>query len=172
MLYNTRETIRSTISAVGDSLEPWTLLVRREKAIYHTMNSFSYDSSRKCLIAEGWCPTASISEVTNSLRLASERSGTAVSSVLNEVKTTMPPPTFHKTNKFTAGFQAIVDSYGMATYREVNPGLFTIISFPFLFAVMFGDFGHGILVSLAGIALVLNEQKLSKLKGEVCLIWK
>lgn len=37
-----------------------------------------------------------------------------------------------------------MNTYGIPRYDEINPGLFTIITFPFLFGMMFGDIGHGV----------------------------
>lgn len=91
-----------------------------------------------------------------------ETAGTSVPPILNEIKTHQTPPTFHRTTVFTEAFQTIIDSYGVASYQEVNPGLFTVVTFPFLFAVMFGDLGHGIIAFLAGITMVLYEKRLSK----------
>lgn len=47
---------------------------------------------------------------------------------------------------------------------QVNPAVFTIMTFPFLFAVMFGDFGHGILMLLFALLLLLNEKAMARAK--------
>ena len=61
-----------------------------------------------------------------------------------------------------------MDSYGIAKYQEVNPGLFAVITFPFLFAVMFGDIGHGFIIFLAAVFMILNERKWARAQlGEV-----
>ena len=82
------------------------------------------------------------------------------------MNTKQEPPTYNRTNKFTAVFQNIVDAYGVASYREVNPAPFTIISFPFLFAVMFGDIGHGLIMFLFALYLVLREKHFQAKKND------
>jgi hypothetical protein len=49
----------------------------------------------------------------------------------------------------------------VAKYQEANPGVYTIVTFPFLFAVMFGDWGHGICMLLATLVFIIREKKLS-----------
>lgn len=55
--------------------------VRREKAIYHTLNKLSMDTSRKVLLAEAWCPLAAKPHVHEALRRAAVDSSTQVRAV-------------------------------------------------------------------------------------------
>ncbi|KAG6855996.1 hypothetical protein H0H87_008574 [Tephrocybe sp. NHM501043] len=168
VLYNTGVNRHSELVKLGESLRSWQDVVRKEKMIYETLNLFNYDVRRKTLIAEGWVPTRDITNIQLALRHATEESGTNMPPILHELRTHKTPPTFIRTNKFTLGFQTIMDSYGTAKYQETNPGLFAIVTFPFLFAVMFGDIGHGFIITCAALYMILSERKLARVDlGEI-----
>lgn len=152
----------AVLQNIAFNLDQWATQVRREKAIFHTLNKLSVDASKKVLVAEAWCPSVAKPRVHEALRQATEASSTQVHTILQPLVTTDPPPTFFKTDMFQTCFQAIVDAYGVARYREANPAVFTIVTFPFLFAVMFGDFGHGLLMLAFALFLLVNEKKFLK----------
>lgn len=162
VLESTVKTLDSELTLIADSLFKWYALIQREKTVYEILNFFDYDVNRKTLIGEGWIPTSEIEAVKNVLLNNSQ----GLQSVLNVLETTKTPPTYHRTNKFTDAFQNLCDAYGIAQYKEVNPGLPTIVTFPFMFAIMFGDLGHGFILSLAAFTLVRYEDKISKMKRD------
>ena len=71
------------------------------------------------------------------------------------------PPTYIVTNEYTDVFQEIVNTYGVPTYKEINPAYFACVTFPFLFGIMFGDIGHGSVLLLTGIMLCLFNNLLA-----------
>ncbi|KAK3785191.1 hypothetical protein RRG08_008530 [Elysia crispata] len=169
VLGQTQDHRHRVLVAAAKNIKVWSIKVRKIKAIYHTLNMFNLDVTQKCLIAECWCPVADLDRIQQALRSGTERSGSSVPSIINRMQTRMVPPTYNRCNKFTQGFQNIVDAYGVACYREVNPAPFTCITFPFLFAVMFGDMGHGLIMFLFALFLVLKEKQLQakKIQNEI-----
>jgi V-type H+-transporting ATPase subunit a len=164
VLRNTKQTLDAELHQISRSIGAWMIVVKKEKSVYETLNMFSYDHARKTLIAEGWVPTNSLALIQSTLRDVTERAGLSVPSIINEIRTSKTPPSYVKTNKFTVGFQSIINAYGTQKYQEVNPGLPTIVTFPFLFAVMFGDLGHGFIMVCAAIAMILYEKRLARAK--------
>ncbi|MEQ2306073.1 hypothetical protein AMECASPLE_004302 [Ameca splendens] len=169
VLHRTEDYLRQVLIKASESVYTWVVQVKKMKAIYYILNLCSFDVTNKCLIAEVWCPVNDIPKLRRALEDGSRISGATVPSFVNRIPTTDTPPTLIRMNKFTSGFQNIVDAYGVGSYREVNPTPFTIITFPFLFAVMFGDLGHGVIMSLFAFWMVRyeNNRKLKNTRNEI-----
>ncbi|XP_052185707.1 V-type proton ATPase subunit a1-like isoform X2 [Diospyros lotus] len=152
------------LNSIENQLTKWMNMVRREKAVYDTLNMLNFDITKKCLVGEGWCPIFAKTQIQEALQRATFDSSSQVGVIFHAMDAVESPPTYFRTNRFTNAFQEIVDAYGVARYREANPAVYTVITFPFLFAVMFGDWGHGICLLLGALFLIARENKLSSQK--------
>ena len=76
------------------------------------------------------------------------------------------PPTLFVLNEFTSPFQLIVDMFDVPRYKEMNPALFTCVTFPFLFGVMFGDLCHGSVLVIAGVSLCIANMRIKNIDKE------
>ncbi|XP_047524938.1 V-type proton ATPase 116 kDa subunit a 1-like isoform X1 [Pieris napi] len=144
---------------IAKQYSTWIAQIKKAKAIYHTMNMFTLDITRRCLIGQCWVPDLDLPIVKEVLETCSEEMESNVPSFISKIETSLTPPTYHRTNKFTRGFQALINAYGDSTYGELNPGLYTVITFPFLFSVMFGDVCHGMILLAFGAWMVKSEKK-------------
>lgn len=160
---NKLKTFSSSLDGIeGSALIFYKWFFERAKNIYFTLNMFHY--------ADGyftglfWCPNSKRAE-TEAI-LESAKKNKALCSGLKEVtghdKT---PPTYFRTNDFIRPFQDIVFTYGVPSYQEANPTLFTIVTFPLLFGIMFGDFAHGLVLLTLSSYICLRKDHLIKTKS-------
>ena len=149
-------------------IEEHRLYVLKEKAIYHHLNMFQLRNH--IFYGNCWCPKKQAAEVTAVLNELTRRAPNLASGQLRKVEGSAPAhlttPTYFKLNEFTRSFQEIVDTYGVPRYREANPTLLTCVTFPFLFGIMFGDIGHGLIMTIFASYLCFNADSIAKSKSE------
>lgn len=126
--------------------ESYRVIIQRESIIFHTLNLF--EERYNSMIAKIWVP-----EEKRGLLFKLLPSVVTI----QDPSTKEKPPTHFEMNEFTAPFQEIVNTYGIPRYEEVNPALFAIPIFPFLFGVMFGDIGHGGVVLCFALWLIYGK---------------
>ncbi|SCD22393.1 vacuolar proton translocating ATPase subunit A, putative [Plasmodium ovale] len=135
-------------------IEEWKLFCKKERQIYNSLNYF--EGSDITLRCDCWYAANDEDKIRHIL--INKSSNDLVSALLLSDKVLTPnisPPTYIKTNKFTKTYQSIVDTYGIPRYGEINPAVSTIITFPFLFGIMYGDVGHGMCLFLFSLLLII-----------------
>lgn len=158
----------------GNSLvENWRLFCIKEKSIFATLNMFTGGEHHLTCRADCWFPAAEEGEIRRilSTRPPATVGGVTVSATLVTddlvAKGAVNPPTHFKKSEFMGAFQELVDTYGVPRYQEANPALFAIVTFPFVFGIMYGDIGHGSLLLAAGIYMLKNGASMKQSDSEL-----
>lgn len=138
------------------------IILLKHLCMLENMNKLSYGKT----FTSGyfWVPESKIDELKGAIeevKVQQEFDSLMVEKVDFEAMRKRPPTNF-RTKGFFDAFQSIVDTYGIARYKEGNPGLFTTVTFPFLFGCMFGDIGHGLGVLIFALILLGKPQWFSR----------
>lgn len=162
------EVTKNEITRIMRSHKPdvrsWSIQLKQELAIRVLLNRFKDRSDGNLLLAEGWIPRDSKDQVNEVLQMA--QVGTKAVGLVEEIAGKGKKPTYFEINKFVQVFYDMIDTYGTPENGEFNPTVPSIITFPFLFAMMYGDIFHGSLMLSGALWLVFNEKKNSQSKDE------
>jgi V-type H+-transporting ATPase subunit a len=138
----------------------YRIFFKKEKMIFSNLNKcYVHDNF---IDGEVWIPLEKFPDVQKFLDEVTQGNEKLPAKFYDLPDQNLNPPTYIKTNEFTWAFQEIVNTYGIPRYREINPALFNIVTFPFLFGIMFGDIGHGFLLFLFGLYLCIYKNDLVK----------
>lgn len=148
-LHNVCKMRDHSLAGLGVSrLSLYKMAAEYDRALYTTLNKFV---PKKALFQGYFWSQMNANDIIRRLDFEGHAIGELeLEDVYNHE---IPPPTYFRTNVFLEPFQEIVNTYGVPNYKEANPAVFTIISFPFLFGVMFGDIAHGGMLLLFAIFL-------------------
>jgi len=149
---------RAALSHVAHQLPEWRRQVVTEKSVFGVMNMMEF--AGPTVHGKGWCPLAELDNVKWVLHEAERECGAQVATIVEVLDTKETRPTYFATNKITGTFQGIVDAYGIARYKEANPGVWTVVTFPYLFGVMYGDIGHGLMLTVFAALLIMFERQM------------
>jgi len=121
-----------------------------------------FGASERVRVIEGWTPKDAVDTVIRGI--SEEVGGLCVIEVREPKREDVRVPSLLKNHKLVKPFESIIRMYSLPSYRDIDPTLTTAILFPVLFGLMFPDIGHGFLLLILGLAMVLGVKKLKGMK--------
>ena len=144
-LFEAKKTLKSHLEdfiLIKKKLQLYKIYFKKEKMIY--LNLSKCNCGDNFIDGEVWVLNKNFEKLNRELNKGDDED--SMVSFIDVKDYGMDRPTYISVSDITYPFQEIVNQYGIPNYHEINPGFFTVITFPFLFGIMFGDMGHGLIL--------------------------
>ena len=130
-------------------LERWII---RERSLMGAEAHFPRTATT--VLLQGWLPAAEAPVLTE--RLLKATGGRCVLELSPPGKEDEDKvPVLLRPSAILRPFGKLVEGYGLPRYRELSPTLFVAVSYLLMFGMMFGDVGHGAILALIGLGVIL-----------------
>jgi len=112
----------------------------------------------KVAVIDVWVKTTEVEKAIEAVKGADERAAFEVVEEEGGHGETAAPTLLERT-RIPEVFRKLVLSFGTPKADELDPSIFMAVTYPIIFAFMFGDFGHGLLLTAFGIWMLLLQRK-------------
>ena len=125
--------------------------------------------TEKTALISGWVPRLEKDKIVNEIKRSDPSSYIEQTRAedVNIPKEDVPVKLKH--TRLFKPFELLIDAYGIPRYGTIDPTIFVAISFLIMFGAMFGDLGHGLVLSV--VSLFLWKSKVEKVKQAGTLIF-
>ena len=157
-MFEAKKTLKSHLEdyiLIKKKLQLYKIYFKKEKLIF--LNLSRCNCGDNFIDGEVWVLKKNFEKLNKELNIGDDEESTAAFIDVKDYG--MDRPTYINVNDLTLPFQEIVNQYGVPNYHEINPGYFTIVTFPFLFGIMFGDMGHGLILLVISLYLFYLANK-------------
>ncbi len=80
------------------------------------------------------------------------------------------PPTLIRVPSWGGPLQSVINNFGIPSYKETNPLVFMLFSYPIIYGLMFGDFGQGLIFIALGFLFLRLRKKGTKMNDIVQML--
>ncbi len=127
------------------------------------INDLRYETTIRTALIEGWVRSDQLQELESAIKEGTE----FYEMELNDPTDDDVVPTYTKNEHFVSQFETITDMFSKPNSKEIDPNPAMSWWYWFLFGMMMGDVGYGILILVGGLIL----RKLMKPKGGMLKIF-
>lgn len=128
--------------------------IQADRALASAMTHFGHRGN--VYLIAGWVPTDQVDELRAIVEQASGGAATFEENPPEMLGTRHSIPTQLRNPRFLRAIEGLVKTYGIPGYHELDPTVLVAITFVTMFGIMFGDLGHGLVLSLLGGVLALG----------------